>query len=138
MNPIDETSWEDALAEQPLVELTDPTGRVLRFRFVAALEYEGVPYVVLADLAPQSAEEDELVLLRVQPDPEGGADQYVMLDDQDELQAVFGEYMSQALHETLSEIDFDFDEEEAECGCGCSCDIDGCQGDCGGEPRVLH
>lgn len=111
---------EDDLESQTLVELTDDAGRVVRFRFVAAVEHEGSTYVVLADLEPTQDSEDELVLLRVETTADG-QDSYVMLDDEDEVQAVFEKYVTATLHDALDGLEDVALEEtdiEADCACG--------------------
>ena len=99
---------EDEL-EQTLVELTDETGRMLRFRFVAALTHRENDYVVLADLEPERDDEDELLILRVRREL-SGQEQYVVLDDAEEVQAVFEQYVTSALSDVLD----GFEDEDSE------------------------
>lgn len=123
----DERAVIDALEEdmesQTLVELTDDEGRVVRFRFVAAVEHEGSTYVVLADLEPTQDSEDELVLLRVETTADG-QDSYVMLEDEAEVQAVFEKYVTATLHDALDGLE-DVELEEADAEEDCACDEHG-------------
>lgn len=108
---LDEAMPEDQ-AERPLVELTDASGRVLRFRFLAALEHEEATYVVLADLEPQSEQEDEIVLLRVDATADG-KEQYTMIEQEAEIQAVFEKYVAYTLGEAVDGLD-DTDGDDSE------------------------
>ncbi len=111
--------------ERTVVELTDANGRMLRFRFVAALEHGGASYVVLAELEPET-EEDELILMRVASDPEGGEDHYVVISDELELDAVFGKYVACTFGDALDGLE-DMERMDG---------VDGC--DCGGECGCGH
>ncbi len=126
---------EESIEQQTVVELTDDQGRVVRFRFVAALEHEEKTYVVLADLEPAQDSEDELVLLRVERDDDG-EDRYIMLDDEEELQTVFEQYVACSMQEALEGLDdTEFDGEESDCLCEGVC----CGGDdCRESKNVLH
>lgn len=109
---VDEAVLEEDQAELPLVELTDANGRVLRFRFLAALEHDDSTYVVLADLEPQSEHEDEIVLLRVDSTADG-KEQYTMIEKEEEIQAVFEKYVAYTLGDAVDGLD-DTDVEEGE------------------------
>jgi uncharacterized protein YrzB (UPF0473 family) len=123
------------------VELIDPSGQVLRFRFVAALEHAETVYVVLSDLEPEAGEEDELMLMRVEPDPDGGMDRYAVIEDAEEERKVFERYVtfvantvSEAGGERFRVLAYHGDEEEDACDCG----MDDCDGSCSKGPQVLH
>ncbi len=109
---------EESMEQQTVVELTDDEGRVVRFRFVAALEHEAKTYVVLADMEPEQDSEDELVLLRVEHGDDG-EDRYIMLDDEQELQDVFEQYIACSMQEALEGLEDVEMAEEADCDCGC-------------------
>ena len=102
---------QDDLTDITLVELTDETGRVVRFRFIAALEHQETGYVVLADLEPETEGEDELLILRVERD-EDGAEHYVVLDDAAEVEAVFEQYVAGTLSDALEGYEDLADEDE--------------------------
>ena len=61
-----------------IVELTDQSGRTFQFRYVMAMEVAGKTYVVLSELEPQNAQqEDELLFLRVEKTADG-LDEYAL------------------------------------------------------------
>ena len=58
------------------------------------LEYNGENYICLAPAEPMAdVEEDEMVIMRIEEDEESGEDVYATIDNEDELNAVFEEYL---------------------------------------------
>jgi uncharacterized protein YrzB (UPF0473 family) len=73
-----------------IIELIDENNETVAFEHIMTLDYDGREYVVLAPAGEDadSAEEDEIVILRVEQD-ENGDDFYTSIDDEDELEEVF-------------------------------------------------
>jgi uncharacterized protein YrzB (UPF0473 family) len=73
-----------------IIELIDENNETVAFEHIMTLDYDGREYVVLAPAGEgtDSAEEDEIVILRVEQD-ENGDDFYSSIDDEDELEEVF-------------------------------------------------
>ncbi|HHT66432.1 MAG: DUF1292 domain-containing protein [Caldicoprobacterales bacterium] len=72
-----------------IIELIDENGEVLSFEHIMTLDYNETEYIVLAPLNQESgADEDEIVILRVEQD-ENGDDCYAGIEDEEELAEVF-------------------------------------------------
>ena len=73
-----------------LIELIDENNDIVTFEYINSLECDNREYVVLApaDKDADSAEEDEIVILRVEQD-ENGEDYYAGIEDEKELEEVF-------------------------------------------------
>jgi uncharacterized protein YrzB (UPF0473 family) len=73
-----------------LIELIDENNDIVTFEYIISLECDNREYVVLApaDKDADSAEEDEIVILRVEQD-ENGEDYYAGIEDEKELEEVF-------------------------------------------------
>ncbi len=101
-----------------IVELTDQSGRTFQFRYVMAMEVAGKTYVVLSELEPQNAQqEDELLFLRVEKTADG-LDEYVVPDDPEEVESVFEKYVAYTLKEAMDSVS-----DECACECGdCDCE----------------
>jgi len=88
------------------VTLIDEDGKEIEFEHLDTIELNDKEYVILAPVADDSAEDDdvsEIVILRVSTD-ENGEETLVSVDDEKELDEVFNEFKS------LYEEDFDFEE----------------------------
>ena len=78
---------EQFLSEDNLITLSDDEGNEAEFEFLDLIEYEGKEYVVLY---PTEEESDEVVILQAEADPENEElEQYLSVEDEDTLQAVF-------------------------------------------------
>lgn len=101
-----------------IVELTDQSGRTFQFRYVMAMEVAGKTYVVLSELEPQNAQqEDELLFLRVEKTADG-LDEYVVPDDPEEVESIFEKYVAYTLKEAMDSVS-----DECACECGdCDCE----------------
>ena len=90
---------------ESIVTLTDENGNDVAFEYLDLIEYQGDEYVVL--LPVEGNEDDEVIILKVEPIP-GSEDEesYVSVDDEETLFAIFDIFK-----EHLAD-DFDFVEEE--------------------------
>lgn len=73
-----------------MISMTDENGSEVEMEFLDLIEYEGAEYIVL--LPPEKEDEDnvEVVILRVEPDPEDEEmESYVGVEDEAVLSAVF-------------------------------------------------
>ncbi|MGI5959903.1 MAG: DUF1292 domain-containing protein [Massiliimalia sp.] len=72
------------------ITLTDDDGSEISFEYIDSLVYEDKEYVALL---PCQDEDDELVILQVEPDPDNEEyEQYLSVDDEDLLERVFDEF----------------------------------------------
>lgn len=81
-----------------LIYLSDEDGNELAFEFLDSVEYEGDEYVVLVST---DEDDDEVVILKVEHDPEDG----------DEVKSLFGvedEAVASAVFEIFKENNRDF------------------------------
>ena len=71
-----------------IITLNDENGNALEFEFLDLIEYNGGEYVVLL---PCDEEDDsgEVVILKVEESENEDEENYVSVDDEDVLQAVF-------------------------------------------------
>ena len=90
----DERNNELDMEQDNIVELFDEDGNALKFEHLMTLEYNGDNYICLAPAEPMAdVEEDEMVIMRIEEDAETGEDVYATIDNEDELNAVFEEYL---------------------------------------------
>ena len=90
----DERNNELDMEQDNIVELFDEDGNALKFEHLMTLEYNGENYICLAPAEPMAdVEEDEMVIMRIEEDEESGEDVYATIDNEDELNAVFEEYL---------------------------------------------
>ncbi len=91
-----EVPEEEELPEG-IIELTDDNGVTTQFEFLDTIQYNDDLYVVL--LVPHDEEQDdeegEVLILRIETDPETDEDIYVTVDDDAVCQAVFEQFMAQ-------------------------------------------
>ncbi|MBO4925332.1 MAG: DUF1292 domain-containing protein [Clostridia bacterium] len=80
-----------------IIELTDEDGVTTQFEYLTTIEYQGDLYVVLMVLDDEETddEEGEVLILKIEKDPETGEDMYVSVDDDEVSQAVFDLFMEQ-------------------------------------------
>lgn len=71
--------------EVSILTLTDENGEDINFEYLDCLEYEGVEYLVLL---PEDDENNELVILEVQPVDEEN-ENYIAVEDEKILDTVF-------------------------------------------------
>lgn len=79
-----------------IIELTDEDGVVSQFEYLTTIQYDGAEYVVLM-LIEDDAEDDEegeVLILKIEKDPETDEDIYVSVDDEAVSQAVFEQFIA--------------------------------------------
>ena len=72
--------------EVSILTLTDENGQDVNFEYLDCIEYEGVEYLVLM---PEAEEDNEVVILEVEPVDEEN-ENYLAVEDEAILNAVFG------------------------------------------------
>lgn len=72
--------------ETSILTLTDENGNDVDFEYMDSIEYGGKEYLVLM---PADEESDEVVILEIEPVDEE-TENYLSVDDEDVLNAVFG------------------------------------------------
>ena len=79
-----------------IIELTDEDGVTTRFEYLTTIDHEGELYVVLMVLndEEQDDEEGEVLILKIEKDPETDEDIYVSVDDDAISQAVFDKFLA--------------------------------------------
>lgn len=80
-----------------IVELTDEEGVTSRFEYLTTIEHEDELYVVLMLLKGDEETDDEdgeVLILKIEKDPETDEDIYVSVDDDDVSQAVFDKFVA--------------------------------------------
>ncbi len=86
---------DDELPEG-IIELTDDEGVTTQFEYLTTIDHEGELYVVLMvlDDEEQDDEEGEVLILKIEKDPETDEDIYVTVDDDAISQAVFDKFLA--------------------------------------------
>ena len=79
-----------------IVELTDEDGVTSQFEYLTTIEYENELYVVLMMLEDEEHddEEGEVLILKIEKDPETDEDIYVTVEDEAVSQAVFNQFVA--------------------------------------------
>ena len=79
---------EELLNEEEIsiLSLTDEEGNEVEFELIDSVDYEGVEYLILL---PPEEEASEVVILEVEPHADG-SENYLTVDNEDVLNAVFG------------------------------------------------
>ena len=87
---------EEEELPEGIIELTDEDGVTSQFEYLTTIEYEGELYVVLMllDDEEQDDEEGEVLILKIEKDPETDEDIYVSVDDEAVSQAVFDQFVA--------------------------------------------
>ena len=96
-----------------IVVLIDENGEEEEFEYIDSIEMDGNEYVILSPLNEnENADEDseeEVVILKIDT-KEDGEESFVTVENEKELDAVFGEFKNRM----EEEFSFDFDEDEDE------------------------
>ncbi len=81
---------ENLLPEEEIsiLTLTDENGQDVNFEYLDCINYEGKEYLVLMPESEEDSENDEVVILEVEPVDEE-IENYLSVDDQETLDAVF-------------------------------------------------
>ena len=84
---------EAAFEGIPLVDLTAPDGRVYHFRYGAMIPYAGEEYAVLLELELDENGEEQVLITKVEKTEDGQLG-FVMVQEDDIIQAVFNKYVA--------------------------------------------
>ena len=80
----------EEIIDDGIVTMYDENGTGVDFEYLDVIEYEGNEYAMLLPMDVEEGEEDELVILKIEPIPGNDKEEnYVSVDDQDVLNAVF-------------------------------------------------
>ena len=87
---------QDNELPEGIIELTDEDGITTQFEYLTTIDHEGELYVVLMVLDDEETddEEGEVLILKIEKDPESDEDMYVTVDDDDISQAVFNKFLA--------------------------------------------
>ena len=87
---------EEEELPEGIIELTDEDGVTSQFEYLTTIDHKGELYVVLMllDDETQDDEEGEVLILKIEKDPETDEDIYVSVDDDDISQAVFDKFLA--------------------------------------------
>lgn len=87
---------EDEELPEGIIELTDEDGVTTQFEYLTTIDYKGEKYVVLMVLDDEEKddEEGEVLILKIEQDPETQEDMYVTIDDDAVSQAVFDQFLA--------------------------------------------
>ena len=79
-----------------IIELTDEDGVTSQFEYLTTLDHDGEMYVVLmlVEDEEEDDEEGEVLILKIEKDPETDEDIYVSVDDEAISQAVFEKFLA--------------------------------------------
>lgn len=79
-----------------IIELTDEDGVTSQFEYLTTLDHEGEMYVVLmlVEDEEEDDEEGEVLILKIEKDPETDEDIYVSVEDEAVSQAVFEKFLA--------------------------------------------
>ena len=79
-----------------IVELTDEDGVTSRFEYLTTIDHEGELYVVLMLLEDEEHDDDEgeVLILKIEKDPETDEDIYVTVEDESISQEVFNKFVA--------------------------------------------
>lgn len=79
-----------------IIELTDEDGVTTQFEYLTTIDHEGELYVVLmaAEEAESDSDEGEVIILKIEKDPETDEDIYVSVEDDNVSQAVFEKFVA--------------------------------------------
>ena len=87
---------EEEELPEGIIELTDEEGVTSQFEYLTTIDHEGELYVVLMLLDDEETddEEGEVLILKIEKDPETDEDIYVSVDNDDISQAVFDKFLA--------------------------------------------
>lgn len=102
--------------ECDIITLVDGEGKDVDFYHVATIDYNNEWYVFLQPVEQiEDMEEDEVLIYKLGTD-EDGEDTFIPLESEEELNAVFNEYMKEV---EADECDCECVECSDDCKCGC-------------------
>lgn len=97
----------------PIVELIDEDGKLVRFEHIYTVPYEQDEYVLLLPVDEvEGVGEDEVIIMRIEPGDE--EDAYVGIDDDELLEKVFEKYLELAEEDDDEPFGEEYDDEDDE------------------------
>ena len=99
---FDETDFDEEELDN-VIELTDEDGETVQYEFLDLITYEDNDYVVLL---PVDEDSDEVVILQVEASDDEDSDNYVSVESEEILTAVFD------IFKEKFKDDFDFADED--------------------------
>ena len=84
----------------PLVDVTGPDGSVYHFRYGAMIPYAGEEYAVLLELELDENGEEQVLITKVEKTEDGQLG-FVMVQEDDIIQAVFDKYVALSVENGL-------------------------------------
>ena len=79
--------------EENIIILEDEHGCSIEFEAIDVFELDGVTYFALLECMPEGQETDEVLIMKVEGDIQSEEAELVMVDDEDELQKAFDEFL---------------------------------------------
>jgi hypothetical protein len=77
--------------EDNIIILEDEHGNQVEFAVIDVYELEGSTYFALLEVLPEGEETDEVLLMKVEG--EGDDAELIMIEEEEELQAAFNEFL---------------------------------------------
>ena len=79
--------------EDNIIILEDEHGCEIEFETIDVFELDGVTYFALLEVLPEEEENDEVLIMQVEGDVDSEEAELVMVDDEEQLQAAFNEFL---------------------------------------------
>lgn len=79
--------------EDNIIILEDEHGCEIEFETIDVFELDGVTYFALLEVLPEEEENDEVLIMQVEGDIDSEEAELVMVDDEEQLQAAFNEFL---------------------------------------------
>ncbi len=79
--------------EDNIIILEDEHGCEIEFETIDVFELDGVTYFALLEVLPDEEENDEVLIMQVEGDVDSEEAELVMVDDEEQLQAAFNEFL---------------------------------------------
>lgn len=79
--------------EENIIILEDEHGCSIEFEAIDVFELDGVTYFALLECMPEGQETDEVLIMKVEGDIQSEEAELIMVDDEDELQKAFDEFL---------------------------------------------
>ena len=79
--------------EENIIILEDEHGCSIECEAIDVFELDGVTYFALLECMPEGQETDEVLIMKVEGDIQSEEAELIMVDDEDELQKAFDEFL---------------------------------------------
>ena len=87
-------AYDSSLLENAVIELTDPAGKVYRFRYEATIPYAAADYIMLSELDAQPGQ--EMVLVTRLHEEEGSLS-FSVVEEEDIIDSVLEKYTARRI-----------------------------------------